>query len=178
MNGAGREGTGVGRALATVVGTVTGNLYLVIATVVLSVVAILVSWIPPRGNLVFAVARLWSKGLLLASGIRLDSAGSRDLDPAGSYVFMSNHQSLYDIPALIASLPVQTRFLAKRSLFKIPLFGWAIALGGFISVDRSDRSRARESFAAAVDQLRRGTSTRSVTKRRSSPVSAAGLSRA
>jgi 1-acyl-sn-glycerol-3-phosphate acyltransferase len=72
---------------------------------------------------------------------------------------MSNHQSMYDIPALLASLPVQTRFLAKRSLFKIPIFGWAIALGGFISVDRSDRSRARESFAAAVEQLRLGAST-------------------
>lgn len=144
---------------ATIVGTITGNLYLMFGTCVMSILAILVSWVPPRGNAVFGVARLWSRGLLFFSGARLDAAGGEGLKGAASYVFMSNHQSMYDIPALLASLPVQTRFLAKRSLFKIPIFGWAIALGGFISVDRSDRSRARESFAAAVEQLKRGAST-------------------
>lgn len=148
-----------GSGLGTAIATLTGNLYLVVGTFVLSVLAILVSWVPPRGNAVFGVARLWSRGLLLASGARLVVAGRDRVTPGASYVFMSNHQSMFDIPALIASLPVQTRFLAKRSLFKIPFFGWAIALGGFISVDRSDRSKARESFAAAVEQLRRGTST-------------------
>lgn len=145
--------------LGTMVFTLTGNLYLLLGTIVMSTLAILVSWVPPRGDLVFGVARLWSRGLLFTSGARLEVSGREGLADGSSYVFMSNHQSMYDIPALLASLPVQTRFLAKRSLFKIPLFGWAIALGGFISVDRSDRSRARESFAAAVAQLKRGTST-------------------
>jgi 1-acyl-sn-glycerol-3-phosphate acyltransferase len=48
--------------------------------------------------------------------------------------------------------------VAKRSLFKIPLFGWAIAAGGFIPVDREDRSTARRTFAAAAARLRTGTS--------------------
>ena len=148
-----------GGGLGVVVATLTGNLYMALGTFVMSILAILVSWVPPRGDLVFGVARLWSRGLLLSSGARLDAQGGGKVDRGHNYVFMSNHQSMFDIPALLASLPVQTRFMAKRSLFKIPFFGWAIALGGFISVDRSDRSKARESFAAAVEQLRRGTST-------------------
>jgi 1-acyl-sn-glycerol-3-phosphate acyltransferase len=71
---------------------------------------------------------------------------------------MSNHESLYDIPALITALPGQTRFLAKRALFRIPLFGWALKVGGFVSIDRSDRSRAGESFAEAMRELEGGAS--------------------
>ena len=148
-----------GRGLGVGLATLTGNIYLALGTCFMSILAILVSWVPPRGDLVFGVARLWSRGLLFSSGARLDARGRERVDTNRNYVFMSNHQSMFDIPALLASLPVQTRFLAKRSLFKIPIFGWAIALGGFISVDRSDRSSARESFAAAVEQLRRGSST-------------------
>lgn len=72
---------------------------------------------------------------------------------------MPNHQSLYDIPAMIATLPVPAFFFAKRSLFQIPIFGWALKAGGFISIDRRDRSRARESFAKAVESLQKGRST-------------------
>jgi 1-acyl-sn-glycerol-3-phosphate acyltransferase len=68
---------------------------------------------------------------------------------------MSNHQSMFDIPALIAAIPNQTRFLAKRELFKIPIFGWALWIGGFVPVERGDRSRSRVTLDAASDRLRR-----------------------
>lgn len=150
-----RQGPG---ALATVLATVGGNVYILFGTIVCAVVAILVSWIPPRGNWTFQVARLWSRGLLASSGVRLELDNETPLDPNVPSVYMSNHQSLYDIPALTVSLPGQTRFLAKRSLFRIPIFGWSIKAGGFISIDREDRSKARESFAAAVQRLQSGSS--------------------
>jgi 1-acyl-sn-glycerol-3-phosphate acyltransferase len=140
------------------VATVGGNLYLFFGTLVCGLLAIAVSWIPPRGNLVYWVARLWSRGLLLCSGLSLEVRQQGDLESGMPYVFMSNHQSLFDIPALIASLPGQARFLAKRSLFRIPVFGWALRAGGFISIDREDRSRAGRSFSAAVARLRAGAS--------------------
>ncbi|TNF72825.1 MAG: 1-acyl-sn-glycerol-3-phosphate acyltransferase [Acidobacteria bacterium] len=145
-------------ALATLVATIGGNVYILFGTIVCAIVAILVSWIPPRGNWTFFVARIWSRGLLASSGVRLEVDNETPLDPNRPSVYMSNHQSLYDIPALTVSLPGQTRFLAKRSLFRIPIFGWSIKAGGFISIDREDRSKAREAFAAAVQRLQAGSS--------------------
>ena len=147
-----------GAWLRTLLATITGNLYLIVGTLFFSVVSILVAPIPPRGNWTNRAARAWAKGLLWSSWIRLDVS---DPPPAGGterFVIMANHQSLFDIPALLAAIPGQSRFIAKRSLFKIPVFGWAMALGGFIPVDRKDRSTARDSFASALDKLSRGAS--------------------
>lgn len=147
------------RPLATLLATLGGNGFLVLGSAVLGSLAILGSWIPPRGRWVFFMARLWSRGLLFFSGVGLEVRQEAPVEPARCHIFMPNHQSLYDIPALIASLPGQGRFFAKRSLFRIPIFGWALKAGGFISIDREDRSRARESFAAAAKRLEGGVST-------------------
>jgi 1-acyl-sn-glycerol-3-phosphate acyltransferase len=144
--------------MSSLVATVAGNLYLVLGTLVCASLALATGWLPPRGNVIFFWARVWSRGLLLASGVRLEVERGGALDPRGRYIFMANHQSLFDIPVLLATLPGQTRFLAKHSLFRIPLFGWAIRAGGFIPVDREDRSRARDVFLAATARLRAGTS--------------------
>jgi 1-acyl-sn-glycerol-3-phosphate acyltransferase len=142
----------------TLFATVTGNLFLVLGSAVLGVLSILVSWIPPRGNWVCALARLWSSSLLAASCVRVEVHREASLDPRGSYVVLSNHQSLFDIPVLLSTVPGQVRMMAKRSLFRIPIFGWALSAGGFIPVDRGDRSTARQSFAAAMKRLRAGVS--------------------
>lgn len=145
-------------AFLVALATLTGNLFLLLGSLVFGVMAMLVSWIPPRGNWMFGIARLWSRCLLAASGVRVEARYSAELQERASYVFLSNHQSLFDIPALLATCPGQVRFLAKRSLFRIPVFGWAMAAGGFIPIDRGDRSTARQSFAAAISRLRGGVS--------------------
>lgn len=142
----------------TVLGTLTGNLFLMLGTLVLSIVAILVSWIPPRGNWMFGVARLWSRCVLTASIVRLAVTYDPALEPGKSYVFLCNHQSLFDIPVLLTTCPGQVRMMAKRSLFRIPVFGWGLSAGGFIPIDRGDRSTARQSFASALARLKKGTS--------------------
>jgi 1-acyl-sn-glycerol-3-phosphate acyltransferase len=142
----------------TPVATVTGNLYLAIATFILSIVGIAVSWIPPRGSWMFAIMRIWSNGLLAASMVRVEARYDPALEPGRSYIFLSNHQSLYDIPVVLATCPGQVRMMAKRGLFQIPLFGWGLRAGGFIPVDRADRSTARQTFASAAERLRADTS--------------------
>jgi 1-acyl-sn-glycerol-3-phosphate acyltransferase len=151
--------------LLVLLATITGNLYLLLGTAFFSIVSILVAPIPPRGNWTNRAARMWAKGLLWSSWIRLEvrspAAGpgwAGDPGAADRYVIMANHQSLFDIPALLAAIPGQSRFIAKRSLFKIPIFGWAMAAGGFIPVDRQDRSTAKDSFGSALDKLARGAS--------------------
>lgn len=136
----------------------TGNSFLVLGSGILGVLAILVSWIPPRGNWTFAVARLWSSALLAAGCIRVEVECPPEVDPRGNYIFLANHQSLFDIPVLLSTVPGQVRMMAKRSLFRIPVFGWALSAGGFIPIDRGDRSTARQSFSSAISRLRAGTS--------------------
>jgi len=145
-------------AWLTLFATFTGNLFLLVGSLILGLVAILVSWLPPRGNWTFAVARLWAHSLLRASCLRVVVHRTAELDPTASCIFLSNHQSLFDIPVLLATVPNQVRLMAKRSLFRIPIFGWALAAGGFIPIDRGDRSTARQSFASAMERLRGGTS--------------------
>ena len=149
----------LGRRLLIVLATVTGNVYLVFGSVFFGGLAVLIGWIPPRGRVVFEIARLWSQLLLLSSFTRVEAEFESEIETAERYVFMANHQSLYDIPALLCTLPVQARFLAKRSLFQIPFFGWGLKAGGFISIDRHDRSSAGKSFAHAVEEMKHGAST-------------------
>jgi 1-acyl-sn-glycerol-3-phosphate acyltransferase len=136
----------------------TGNLFLLLGSAVLGTLAILLSWVPPRGNMMFYTARLWSICLLKASLLRVRVTWEAPLDRRAGYVFLANHQSLFDIPVLLGTVPGQVRMMAKRSLFRIPIFGWSLAAGGFIPIDRGDRSTARQSFASAMDRLRAGTS--------------------
>ena len=71
---------------------------------------------------------------------------------------MANHQSNFDIPVLLAHLPLQFRWLAKAELFKIPVFGRAMRGCGYISIDRSDRESAFQSLAKAAATIKDGTS--------------------
>jgi 1-acyl-sn-glycerol-3-phosphate acyltransferase len=142
-------------AVAGWIATLGANLFLVVGSTVLGALAIVASWIPPRPRHAAPVARAWGRGLLLASGV-----GVRVTRPAPALppnvVFMANHQSLYDIAAMLAVVPVPVRFLAKRSLFRIPVFGWALGAAGFVPIDRIDRSRAKEAFRLALETLQDG----------------------
>ncbi len=136
--------------------TVGFLLFIVFGSFVFSILSGLAGWIPPRGNHMFRFARWWGRGLLWASAceLRVEGASLEDT-PA---VFVANHQSIFDVPALLASVPGQARFMAKRELFRIPLFGWALWIAGFVPVDRRDRSRAAETFNQASQRLRAGAS--------------------
>lgn len=132
----------------------------VVGSLVFGLLAILASFLPPRGAGMLLCARIWSRCLLAAAGARVEVSvdPALDLERDTGYVFLPNHQSYFDIPALLAVLPVPVRFAAKRSLFLIPIFGWSLRAGGFIPVDRKDRSRAREVFATAARRLEGGSS--------------------
>ncbi len=100
--------------------------------------------------------KLWAKLLLLSGGIRVEADLSA-LDPDATYVFMANHQSNMDIPALFSVLGGWNfRFLAKKELFDIPLFGPAMARTGHINIDRQNRRRAMKSIQDAAAAVNRG----------------------
>lgn len=145
-------------ARGSILRTVLANILVMLATIVLGGIASVVGWLPPRGNWMYKVAQIWSRWTLWCSGVRLNVRFEEPLDPRLGYVYMANHQSMYDIPALIASMPGQVRFMAKKSLFRLPFFGWALTAGGFIPVDRGNRKAAAETYRIAVDYIQNGTS--------------------
>lgn len=138
--------------------SVLAGIYAFAGTGFFGVLATTLSWITPSGRMFAFLGRLWSGGWLLAAGIRVEVERESPLDQGVGYVFMVNHQSALDIPVLLATLPVPTRFLAKRELFRIPVLGWALRAGGFIPVDRKVRSRARETIEEAGSRLEKGSS--------------------
>ncbi|HEV7667010.1 MAG TPA: lysophospholipid acyltransferase family protein [Thermoanaerobaculia bacterium] len=138
--------------------TVTGNAWLLIGSILLGFLSVPASWIPPRGSWGFVLMRFWARGLLKASGVEVTAELSRGIDPRGNYVLLANHQSMFDIPVLLSTVPGQVRMMAKRSLFRLPFFGWGLSAAGFVPVDRDDGSKARQAFAAASAHLSVGTS--------------------
>src|SRR3954470_4747715 len=100
----------------------------------------------------------WSKQLLDKAEVSLHSSGVEQARGNGPFVVMSNHQSLYDIPALYQTLPLRLRMVAKAELFRIPIWSQAMRAAGFVELDRSARGRAIESLDRARSALSRGTS--------------------
>ena len=132
--------------------------WIIIATIVLGFLAIVVSFFSKNGNSVHRIAQLWGRSILWVGGIWTQTTGfNNDLNDR-SFIFMSNHQSNFDIPVLYSALPVQFRWLAKAELFRIPIFGSSMKGAGYISIDRSNRKSAFYSLAKAVEAIRNGTS--------------------
>jgi 1-acyl-sn-glycerol-3-phosphate acyltransferase len=123
----------------------------VVSTVVYGVVCIVIGLLSrPAAR---AVGRAWCRHLLAVGGVRLSTLGLDKLEPAGKYVFISNHASALDIPVLIVGLPYAVTFMAKKELFQIPFFGWGITVLGHIPVDRSSARKARESIVRAAKRI-------------------------
>jgi 1-acyl-sn-glycerol-3-phosphate acyltransferase len=99
------------------------------------------------------VGRLWMKHLLFFSGVRVKTIGAEKLSATDHYIFIANHQSYYDIPVLCSGLPFFLSFIAKKQLFLIPVFGWAMAAVGHIWIDRTNARKAGKSISRAVTKL-------------------------
>lgn len=104
------------------------------------------------------VARNWLSWINATCGIEVEATGFHDFDEDHPVVLMSNHQSLFDIAALIVTLPPVWRFVAKKELVRVPFFGWALGMADQIIIDRSDRRRSVESLQHAAQRIRAGRS--------------------
>lgn len=111
------------------------------------------------GILAYRISRFWAWGTLKLCGIRLTVQGLEGLDPNRQYIFIANHQSYIDIPALVQALSqFQLRWIAKKELFWIPLFGWILWTSKHIVVDRSSLSGAMNSLSKARERIEKGIS--------------------
>jgi 1-acyl-sn-glycerol-3-phosphate acyltransferase len=119
---------------------------IVLSTVVLGTLSILASLVDKSGRTQHRLARLWGKILLAVSFIRVRAEGLEKLDPSGTYVFVANHGSLMDIPALLKTLRYEFRFFAKKGLYKIPFLGTHLRRAGHLPVDRSSARASLKSM--------------------------------
>jgi 1-acyl-sn-glycerol-3-phosphate acyltransferase len=132
--------------------------WVILSTLLMGIAAIVISFFIRTGNPVHLIARAWGRGILRASRVNVIVKGLSLIDPRQSYIYMSNHQSNFDIPVLLAHLPVQFRWLAKAELFRIPIFGRAMRGAGYISIDRFNRESAFASLKEAAQRIKDGAS--------------------
>ncbi len=111
----------------------------------------------PKGRKTSADLIRWWAGLLIRlAGVRTVIVGEEKIPVEGPTIFIANHQSVLDIPTVISLLPAGVNMFAKRSLFQIPIFGWAMRAQGFVPVVRKNRAKARRSLAPAEASLLKG----------------------
>ena len=132
-------------------------LTLLVTTLVLAPFVIAVALVNSHALVVDRLIRLWGRMLVRASGVDLSVSGLEKLDPTKRYVLVPNHSSYLDIPCLLAALDTQPiRFMAKASLFKVPILGWGMLASGFIPIDRKRTSLGKASFDLAAKRIRGG----------------------
>lgn len=125
-------------------------------TIPLSTATIFVAMFRSTSPIIDWIMRTWARFLVRAAGIDLRTENVERIDPKQRYILVANHYSYLDIPCIVAAIPQPIRFMAKVSLFKIPIFGWSLGRAGFIPIDRKNRRTAVKSFDLAADRIRKG----------------------
>jgi 1-acyl-sn-glycerol-3-phosphate acyltransferase len=123
---------------------------IIVCTIVMGTLSLVDSFFDRTGKSQHQLARAWARMLLAVSFIWVRVEGVEKLDPGGAYVFVANHGSFMDIPALLASLPQQFRFFAKKGLFRIPFLGTHLRRAGHLPVDRSSPRASLKSMQEAA----------------------------
>lgn len=136
------------------------RIILIFVISVLSGVAALITIpINKDGRVFHYLAKLYAKGILLVSGVKVKTVGIENLQEGQSYIYVSNHASGFDIPAVIAGIPDQIRLVYKKELGKVPIWGWALKYNKtYIPIDRASGTDAIKSLEEAAEKIKNGAS--------------------
>ena len=107
-------------------------------------------------NAVRLVGSVWGPGMMLLTGTRLSVVGRERLNLKQPSIYVSNHVSFLDIPAIASAVRTPLYFVAKKELKKMPIIGWFIWAVGMIFIDRSNREKAYASLTKAGELVRGG----------------------
>ncbi len=114
------------------------------------------TFIAGNANFLYKVGMGFAHWAVRIAGVRIKMVGMEQFDPAGTYIFMSNHVSNLDPPVLIPMIPRRTSVLAKRELWKIPILSRALDLAEIVPVERNKRDSAIESIRRAGEVMKHG----------------------
>ncbi len=131
---------------------------LVVITLLTAVLTTLLSPISPDSKFAYFPARIWAKIFCFLTFVRVKVSGLEKLNPQQSYVFLLNHQSMFDIFAVYGWLPVIFKWMIKAEIRKIPFIGKACESAGHVFINRSSPIAAKQSLERAEAQLKNGVS--------------------
>jgi len=124
-----------------------------LATFVVFIPVTITARLDPTQKKTEYIVRFWARLILAATGVKTRSVGLEKIRGESSYAIISNHQSHFDILALIVELPLIVRFVIKKELRKIPFFGYQTVVLNCIHVDRSDSAQAVQNLQTGIQKL-------------------------
>lgn len=130
--------------------------WIAVSTIVIGLTAIAGTLLLRRGWVIDKLGKLWSRGIVRVCGIDLEILGLDHLRPGQSYVLICNHLSNFDIWCTLARMPFVVRFVAKKELLRIPVFGQALAVSDHIVIDRGNPQSAIARINAAAARTPEG----------------------
>jgi 1-acyl-sn-glycerol-3-phosphate acyltransferase len=135
---------------------ITGPL-IALATTYYGSISLVASLFAKTGNTQHSIARAWAAMLLRIASVEVRVEGLEKIAPGGSYVFIANHRSYFDVVAILPQIGVQFRFLANQNLFSLPFIGYHLKRAGHIPVNSSNARESLQSMskAAQIIQKRR-----------------------
>ena len=134
-------------------------LFIVLVGLPTGILSLCLSPFDREGRLAYQFGRFWTWAVLRIGRIHVKVEGLEHLGTESQFIFIANHQSYIDIPALIHALPgFQLRWIAKRELLRFPLLGWVIWSSKHVIVDRRNQSGAMGSLRKATERIRAGMS--------------------
>ena len=136
--------------------TVLVGIVIVLYAILVGVPALLIARITGSPKVLYRAGQGGAWIGLRIAGVRYRVVGRQNVDPEQNYVFMPNHQSNLDPSIVMLAIGRDLRFMAKASLFRIPVLGHAMLGGGFVPVERDVREKAVAAVDAAVSELREG----------------------
>jgi len=115
-------------------------------------------WSFIRGNvdLLYRMFMIGCRSGVRLTGVRVESVGLDKLDPARTYIFLSNHVSNLDPPIITPLIPKRTSVMVKKELLTYPILGRAMRMGSMVPVDRGNRDAGIESVRAAKQVVQQG----------------------
>jgi 1-acyl-sn-glycerol-3-phosphate acyltransferase len=129
-----------------------------IATIILCIFIIPAGLLSCTGNLAFSLSKLWAYTMLAVSFVRTEIKNKDKIRKGTSYIIIANHQSHYDILALVTTLGIQFRWIIKKEILKVPIFGYGLYASRNIFIDRSNTAKAIESMNKGFERLPKGVS--------------------
>lgn len=138
--------------------TILKGILVSLLTIIISISAIIVTPLDRTGRLYHWHARIWSRIVLWLFGIRVTVKGLEHLHGGNHFIYVANHASMFDIPAVMGNIPDEIRIVMKKELTRIPIFGLALKVGHYITIDRENPKDAMRSLERAAEKIRNGAS--------------------